>query len=70
MTSNQTAVGKALFGPLPDDVAGHGRPAKISGGVRMIRSQVEESASDYDKQRLRGRLAQLVGVVAVRGIRS
>jgi len=46
-------------------VEGYGKAADIEGRVKMIRSQVEESTSDYDKEKLQERLAKLVGGVAV-----
>jgi len=46
-------------------VEGYGKSSDIEGRVRMIRSQVEESTSDYDKEKLQERLAKLVGGVAV-----
>jgi len=45
------------------DDAGH-REA-ISGRVRQIRNQIEETTSDYDREKLQERLAKLVGGVAV-----
>src|SRR5512136_445440 len=46
-------------------VEGYGKPADIEGRVKVIRAQVEESTSDYDKEKLQERLAKLVGGVAV-----
>ena len=46
-------------------VEGYGKASDIEGRVKMIRSQVEESTSDYDKEKLQERLAKLVGGVAV-----
>src|ERR1700744_1038534 len=42
-----------------------GKASKIEGRVKQIRTQVEESTSDYDKEKLQERLAKLVGGVAV-----
>jgi chaperonin GroEL len=46
-------------------VEGAGATADIQGRVKQIRSQVEISTSDYDKEKLQERLAKLVGGVAV-----
>ena len=46
-------------------VEGSGQPADIAGRVKQIRSQVEETTSDYDREKLQERLAKLVGGVAV-----
>jgi chaperonin GroEL len=46
-------------------VEGHGKPAHIEGRVKQIRAQVEETTSDYDREKLQERLAKLVGGVAV-----
>ena len=37
----------------------------IAGRVKQIRNQVEETTSDYDREKLQERLAKLVGGVAV-----
>ncbi len=42
-----------------------GRREAIAGRVKQIRNQVEESTSDYDREKLQERLAKLVGGVAV-----
>jgi chaperonin GroEL len=41
------------------------RKEAISGRVRQLRNQVEESTSDYDREKLQERLAKLVGGVAI-----
>ena len=41
------------------------RDRDIEGRVRQIRNQVEETSSDYDREKLQERLAKLVGGVAV-----
>ncbi|MEM6795007.1 MAG: chaperonin GroEL, partial [Acidobacteriota bacterium] len=41
------------------------RREEIAGRVRQIRNQVEETSSDYDREKLQERLAKLVGGVAV-----
>ena len=46
-------------------VEGSGKPADIEGRVKVIRAQIEETTSDYDKEKLQERLAKLVGGVAV-----
>ena len=46
-------------------VEGAGTSQDIQGRVKQIRSQVEISTSDYDKEKLQERLAKLVGGVAV-----
>jgi chaperonin GroEL len=46
-------------------VEGAGSADAIQGRVKQIRSQIEQSTSDYDKEKLQERLAKLVGGVAV-----
>jgi chaperonin GroEL len=46
-------------------VGGAGDKSAIEGRCREIRKQIEESTSDYDKEKLRERLAKLTGGVAV-----
>ncbi|MFZ0819384.1 MAG: chaperonin GroEL [Candidatus Acidiferrales bacterium] len=46
-------------------VEGNGKPAHIEGRVKQLRAQVEETTSDYDREKLQERLAKLVGGVAV-----
>src|SRR5206468_8334214 len=46
-------------------VEGGGKRAAIEGRVKQIRVQIEETTSDYDKEKLQERLAKLVGGVAV-----
>lgn len=46
-------------------VEGGGDPEAISGRVKQIRAQIEETTSDYDREKLQERLAKLVGGVAV-----
>ncbi len=46
-------------------VEGKGKSSDISGRVKQIRRQVEETTSDYDREKLQERLAKLVGGVAV-----
>ena len=46
-------------------VEGAGKPKEIEGRVKQIRAQIEETTSDYDREKLQERLAKLVGGVAV-----
>ena len=46
-------------------VEGGGKPADIQGRVKTIRAQIEDTSSDYDREKLQERLAKLVGGVAV-----
>ena len=46
-------------------VDGAGKPAAIEGRIKQIRAQIEETTSDYDREKLQERLAKLVGGVAV-----
>jgi chaperonin GroEL len=46
-------------------VEGDGKSTAIEGRVKQIRAQVEETTSDYDREKLQERLAKLVGGVAV-----
>src|SRR3989475_178868 len=46
-------------------VEGKGKHAEIEGRVKEIRSQVDKTTSDYDREKLQERLAKLVGGVAV-----
>jgi chaperonin GroEL len=46
-------------------IEGKGKSSEIEGRVRQIRAQVEETTSDYDREKLQERLAKLVGGVAV-----
>ncbi|MFO0693243.1 MAG: chaperonin GroEL [Polyangiales bacterium] len=46
-------------------VDGHGKKADIQGRIEQIRRQIEETSSDYDREKLQERLAKLVGGVAV-----
>jgi chaperonin GroEL len=46
-------------------VDGAGRKADIEGRVKQIRAQIEETTSDYDREKLQERLAKLIGGVAV-----
>jgi chaperonin GroEL len=46
-------------------VEGSGKGSDIEGRVKTLRSQIEETTSDYDREKLQERLAKLVGGVAV-----
>ena len=46
-------------------VEGSGTTAAIEGRVKQLRAQVEDTTSDYDREKLQERLAKLVGGVAV-----
>ena len=46
-------------------VAGAGKASEIEGRIKQLRVQIEETTSDYDKEKLQERLAKLVGGVAV-----
>ena len=46
-------------------VEGSGTQSAIEGRVKQIRTQVEDTTSDYDREKLQERLAKLVGGVAV-----
>ena len=46
-------------------VEGVGKPADIQGRVKQLRTQVEDTTSDYDREKLQERLAKLVGGVAI-----
>jgi chaperonin GroEL len=46
-------------------VEGAGKESDIKGRVQQIRAQIEDTTSDYDREKLQERLAKLVGGVAV-----
>jgi chaperonin GroEL len=46
-------------------VDGHGKKADIEARVKQMRAQIEDTTSDYDREKLQERLAKLVGGVAV-----
>ena len=46
-------------------VEGGGKSSDIEGRVKQIRTQIEETTSDYDREKLQERLAKLVGGVAL-----
>src|SRR5260221_14220304 len=45
-------------------IEGGGKSGEIEGRVKQIRSQVENTTSDYDRERLQERLAKVVGRAA------
>jgi chaperonin GroEL len=46
-------------------IDGAGKKAAIEGRINQIRAQIEETTSDYDREKLQERLAKLIGGVAV-----
>jgi chaperonin GroEL len=46
-------------------VEGAGKTAEIEGRVKQLRTQIDDTTSDYDREKLQERLAKLVGGVAV-----
>ncbi len=46
-------------------VEGSGKSSEIEGRVKQIRTQIDETTSDYDREKLQERLAKLVGGVAI-----
>src|SRR5881392_2754962 len=46
-------------------IEGAGKTAAIEGRIKQIRAQIEETTSDYDREKLQERLAKLAGGVAV-----
>src|SRR5439155_19092287 len=46
-------------------IEGAGTKQAIEGRVKQIRAQIEDTTSDYDREKLQERLAKLVGGVAV-----
>ena len=67
LTSND--LGKCKSVKIDKDnttlVEGAGSKSAIEGRVRQIRVQIEETTSDYDREKLQERLAKLIGGVAV-----
>jgi chaperonin GroEL len=64
-----TDLGKAKKITIDKDnttiIEGAGTSAAIEGRVKQIRAQVEDTTSDYDREKLQERLAKLVGGVAI-----
>src|SRR5437016_12571575 len=46
-------------------VSGNGKKADIQARIAQIKAQIEETTSDYDREKLQERLAKLAGGVAV-----
>jgi chaperonin GroEL len=46
-------------------IEGHGSETEIAGRIKQIKAQIEETTSDYDKEKLQERLAKLSGGVAI-----
>jgi len=46
-------------------VSGAGKKSDIEARIKQIKAQIEETTSDYDKEKLQERLAKLAGGVAV-----
>jgi chaperonin GroEL len=46
-------------------IEGAGKPKAIEGRIKQLRAQIEETTSDYDREKLQERLAKLAGGVAV-----
>jgi chaperonin GroEL len=46
-------------------IEGAGKPKAIEGRIKQIRAQIEETTSDYDREKLQERLAKVAGGVAV-----
>jgi chaperonin GroEL len=46
-------------------IEGAGKHSEIEGRVKQLRTQIEETTSDYDREKLQERLAKLVGGVAI-----
>jgi chaperonin GroEL len=46
-------------------IDGHGTAATIAARIKQLRSQIEETTSDYDREKLQERLAKLAGGVAI-----
>jgi chaperonin GroEL len=62
-------LGKAKKAVIDKDnttiIDGAGKTAAIEGRIKQIRAQIEETTSDYDREKLQERLAKLAGGVAV-----
>src|SRR3974390_449545 len=66
---NLDDLGRAKSGTVDKEnstiVEGNGKNSEIQGRVNQIRRQIEETTSDYDREKLQERLAKLAGGVAV-----
>ncbi|MBD5416561.1 MULTISPECIES: chaperonin GroEL [unclassified Desulfovibrio] len=67
MTLNELGTAKRIVVDKDNTtiVDGAGKPDAIKARVKQIRAQIEETTSDYDREKLQERLAKLVGGVAV-----
>ena len=68
-TSNSRTSGEAKKVTIDKDnttiVAGSGKADEIKARMKQLRTQIEDTTSDYDKEKLQERLAKLVGGVAI-----
>jgi chaperonin GroEL len=68
-SSTLTDLGRAKTVTINKDsttiIAGAGKKAEIEARVKQLRSQIEETTSDYDREKMQERLAKLAGGVAV-----
>ena len=46
-------------------IEGRGKPAEIAARIKQIKAQIEDTTSDYDKEKLQERMAKLSGGVAI-----
>ncbi|GIX07060.1 MAG: 60 kDa chaperonin [Candidatus Poribacteria bacterium] len=69
VTLNSKFIGRAKRVVITKDdttiIEGAGSPEAIKGRIEQIRKQIEETTSDYDREKLQERLAKLAGGVAV-----
>ena len=67
--ANLGMLGKAMLIKSDKDnttiIGGYGDAAEIAGRIKSIKAQIEETTSDYDREKLQERLAKLSGGVAV-----
>jgi chaperonin GroEL len=67
-------LGKAARVTIDKDnttiIKGAGKPEDIKGRINQIRNQIEETTSDYDREKLQERLAKLSGGVAIINVGS
>src|SRR4030095_1828842 len=68
-TSKLTDLGRSKKVVVDKDnttlVEGAGKAKEIEGRIKQIRAQIDETTSDYDREKLQERLAKLAGGVAV-----
>ena len=65
VTTTAAAAWKACTSPQRTRVQALRKQKAIEGRIKQLRSQIEETTSDYDREKLQERLAKLVGGVAV-----